>query len=343
MPATPSRARWRPGSAVSDNFALRAAGSTGFRAPSIGQSSLRRAATVFRDGRLQESLTLPPTDPVAMLKGGRQLNPEESVNFSLGAAFALGPVNVTLDWFRITVDGRIVLTEQDLSAENRAELLAANVVGAETVTAVAFFVNDIDTETTGLDLVADTAFDLAGGRVDVTLAWNVTDTRILERGATLSDRGVRELEDGLPESRGTLALDYTRGAWNALLRWRYYGELYEHLFNCESCWIETGAMVAVDAELVLGRHRPLHGDPRHQECERPTTGPASLRRGSRLPRSGLPAQPSRGVQRRQLLPAFEQRPVVARYGWPIRACCHDPLRTASGVSDHLTHLDVTAS
>ena len=235
--------------AVSDNFALRAAGSTGFRAPSIGQSSLRRAATVFRDGRLQESLTLPPTDPVAMLKGGRQLNPEESVNFSLGAAFALGPVNVTLDWFRITVDGRIVLTEQDLSAENRAELLAANVVGAETVTAVAFFVNDIDTETTGLDLVADTAFDLAGGRVDVTLAWNVTDTRILERGATLSDRGVRELEDGLPESRGTLALDYTRGAWNALLRWRYYGELYEHLFNCESCWIETGAMVAVDAEL----------------------------------------------------------------------------------------------
>ena len=235
--------------AVSDNFALRAAGSTGFRAPSIGQSSLRRAATVFRDGRLQESLTLPPTDPVAMLKGGRQLNPEESVNFSLGAAFALGSINVTLDWFRITVDGRIVLTEQSLSAENRAELLAANVVGAETVTAVAFFVNDIDTETTGLDLVADTAFDLAGGRVDVTLAWNVTDTRILERGATLSDRGVRELEDGLPESRGTLALDYTRGAWNALLRWRYYGELYEHLFNCESCWIETGAMVAVDAEL----------------------------------------------------------------------------------------------
>ncbi|MCY3811166.1 MAG: TonB-dependent receptor [Gammaproteobacteria bacterium] len=235
--------------ALSDNVALRAAGSTGFRAPSIGQSSLRRAATVFRDGRLQESLTLPPTDPVAMLKGGRQLDPEESVNFSVGAALALGPVNVTLDWFRITVDGRIVLTEQSLSAENRAELLTANVVGAETVTAVAFFVNDIDTETTGLDLVADTALDLADGRLEATLAWNVTDTQILERGATLSDRGVRELEDGLPESRGTLTLDYARGSWTALLRWRYYGELYEHLFNCESCWIETGAMVAVDAEL----------------------------------------------------------------------------------------------
>lgn len=122
-------------------------------------------------------------------------------------------------------------------------------VGAETVTAVAFFVNDIDTETTGLDLVADTALDLADGRLEATLAWNVTDIQILERGATLSDRGVRELEDGLPESRGTLTLDYARRAWTALLRWRYYGKLYEHLFNCESCWIETGAMVAVDAEL----------------------------------------------------------------------------------------------
>ena len=234
---------------LSEGFAVRAAASTGFRAPSIGQSSLRRAATVFRDGRLQESLTLPPTNPVAMLKGGRQLKPEESVNWSAGFALAIGRVNITLDWFHIAVDGRIVLTEQDLNAANRAELLAANVVGAETVTAVAFFVNDIDTETTGLDLVADAAFDLAGGHGGLTLAWNVTDTKILERGATLSDAGVRELEDGLPESRGTLTFDYTRGAWSGLMRMRYYGDVYEHLFNCETCWIETGPMVALDAEL----------------------------------------------------------------------------------------------
>ena len=234
---------------LSDSFALRAAGSTGFRAPSIGQSSLRRAATVFRDGRLQESLTLPPTNPVARLKGGRQLKPEESVNWSIGGIFALGPVNFTLDWFQISVDGRIVLTEQDLSAANRAELIAANVVGADTVTAVAFFVNDIDTETTGLDLVANTGFDFGGGRSELTLAWNVTETEILDPGATLSDAGVRELEDGLPAGRGTLTFDYARGAWTGLLRWRYYGDVYEHLFNCASCWIETGPMNAVDAEL----------------------------------------------------------------------------------------------
>ena len=81
---------------VTPDFALRASVSSGFRAPSIGQSSLRRAATVFQDGQLTESLTLPATDPIAMLKGGRQLQPEESVNWSLGTVFSFGPVDMTL-------------------------------------------------------------------------------------------------------------------------------------------------------------------------------------------------------------------------------------------------------
>ncbi len=57
---------------VAPTFTLRGSVSTGFRAPSIGQSNLRRAATTVVDGQLVESLTLPPTNPVAILKGGRQ-------------------------------------------------------------------------------------------------------------------------------------------------------------------------------------------------------------------------------------------------------------------------------
>lgn len=234
---------------LNDAFALRGAVSTGFRAPTTGQSNLRRAATVFVDGQLTESLTLPPTNPVAMLKGGRQLQPEESVNLSIGAAFALGNVRVTLDWFRIEVDGRIAVTQQNLSPEDHADLLAANIIGAETVTAVSFFVNDIDSETTGLDLVAETDFELACGRVGVLLAYNLTDTEITDAGATLSAAGVRELEDGLPGSRVNLSVDYTRDAWHLRANWRYYDRVYEHLFNCESCAVATDAMTVVDAEL----------------------------------------------------------------------------------------------
>ena len=83
------------------------------------------------DGQLAESLTLPPTNPVAMLKGGRQLQPEESVNLSLGAVFSLGAVDVSLDWFRIDVDDRIALTQQSLSDRDRADLVAANFIGVD--------------------------------------------------------------------------------------------------------------------------------------------------------------------------------------------------------------------
>lgn len=235
---------------VAENLALRAAVSTGFRAPSIGQSNLRRAATVFVDGQLTESLTLPPTNPVAMLKGGRQLQPEESVNVSIGAAFSIGIIDVTLDWFRIEVDGRIALTQQNLSARDHSDLLAARITGAETVTAVSFFVNDIDSETTGLDLVAETAFDLAGGRASLIFAYNATDTTITDPGVTLSAAGIRELEDGLPGTRANLTFDFVRGAWSARARVNYYGSVYEHLFNCESCAIETDALAVMDAELT---------------------------------------------------------------------------------------------
>ena len=235
---------------VYPSFALRGAVSTGFRAPSVGQSNLRRAATTFVDGRLVESLTLPPTNPVAVQKGGKSLEPEESVNWSLGGAFSLGPVDITLDWFHIKVDGRIALTQQNLSNQDRSDLIAANIVGAETVTAVSFFVNDIDSETSGIDVVVDSGFDWAGGRLNVTLAGNLTDTEITNPGVTLSPATTRELEDSLPNMRATLTTDYTRGAWSGLVRVNYYDSVYEHLFNCESCAITTDPMAVVDAELT---------------------------------------------------------------------------------------------
>ena len=113
-----------------------------------------------------------------------------------------------------------------------------------------FFVNDIDSQTTGIDLVVDTGFAWAGGRLNITLAGNLTDTEIKDPGVTLSPATTRELEDGLPDMRATLTADYTRGALSGLVRVNYYDSVYEHLFNCESCAITTGAIAVLDAELT---------------------------------------------------------------------------------------------
>ena len=196
-----------------------------------------------------ESLTLPPTNPVAMLKGGRQLQPEESVNLSFGAVFALGEVQLSLDWFQIEVEGRIALTQQDLTDQDRAELLASNIVGAETVTAVTFFVNDVDSETSGLDLVAQTNVEFIRGQLGLSLALNVTDTQITDPGVTLSAAATRELEDALPRQRVTLTLDYLRGPWRGVSRVNHYGDVYEHLFNDEGTPVSTDSMAVMDLEV----------------------------------------------------------------------------------------------
>lgn len=193
---------------------------------------------------------MPPINPVAALKGGRALQPEESVNWTAGAVFAAGPLRLTLDRFRIEVDGRFALTEQQLTAQDCADLLAAALVGAQTVSAVTFFINDIGSETTGLDLVIDTDFDWAGGQAGVALAGNVIDTDITDRAVTLSEAGAKELEEGLPGSRVTLTFEYARRGWTGLARLNRYGDVYEHLFNCETCAIETDALTALDAELT---------------------------------------------------------------------------------------------
>ena len=67
---------------------------------------------------------------------------------------------------------------------------------------------------------------------------------------TLSAAGARELEDGLPETRATLTFDYARGVWAGFARLSYYGDVYEHLFNCESCWIDTDPVTVLDAEVT---------------------------------------------------------------------------------------------
>ena len=118
-------------------------------------------------------------------------------------------------------------------------MITAGITGAETVTAVSFFVNDIDSRTTGLDLVAATGLDWAGGRLNLTLAGNITDTTITEPGVTLSPAKVRELEDALPDTRATLSIDYARGPWSGLVRANYYGSVYEHLFNDQGAAITT--------------------------------------------------------------------------------------------------------
>ncbi|WP_330970287.1 TonB-dependent receptor, partial [Lysobacter sp. A3-1-A15] len=79
-----------------DTFAMRGALSTGFRAPTPGQSNVSQVTSAFIDGELRDTATLPPTDPVAAFYGAEPLTPEESKNASLGLVWSSGDWQTTV-------------------------------------------------------------------------------------------------------------------------------------------------------------------------------------------------------------------------------------------------------
>lgn len=233
---------------VNDTFSLRGAVSTGFRAPSVGQQNLQRAATSFQNGQLVESLVVSSTSPIAQRLGGVQLDSEEANNISLGFAATFGNLDLTVDYYDIDIEGRIAQITRGVSQADRDFLLANGSPEAATVSQVSFFVNDFDTSSSGIDIVANYPIQWSNSDTNVTLALAYNDTEVTNRGNTVSDGREREVEDSVPEYRATLSFNHNFEPFNALVRFNYYDEAYESLFNDETLPVVTDSLVLVDAE-----------------------------------------------------------------------------------------------
>src|SRR5207245_2287385 len=102
----------------SPSIALRGAASTGFRAPSLAQVWFNNVSNQFAidaSGNLilNRILTSNNESRVTKAFGIPDLTEETSVNVSAGiTARPLANVSLTVDLYRITIDGRIVLTSQ---------------------------------------------------------------------------------------------------------------------------------------------------------------------------------------------------------------------------------------
>ena len=238
---------------LSDSLSLRAAYSTGFRAPTVGQANLRRSSTNFLNGRLVENQQVSPTSPVAAQKGGQALRPEESDNFSVGLVWGIGDLQLTLDYFRIEVEDRLFLKQEVLTPQDQAQLAAAGVLNANLIGNISFFVNDFATETSGVDVVATLPLEWGLGTTDFTLSYNFTDTKV-ERKANSSVPAaqIRELEEQLPDQRINLTALHTWNKWSLMLRGNWYDETFEYLFTDYSIPpVVTPALFVLDAEVGL--------------------------------------------------------------------------------------------
>lgn len=209
---------------LNDDWALRASHSTGFRAPTVGQTNVRNVRTALVGGELVDIALLPPTSPVSILKGGKELTPEESNSFALGVVYSGGNFFFTADLFRIEVDDRIgQSTEFAVTQADRDALRAAGVRGVESLSEVTFLTNDFDTLTRGLDLVANYSTSLLDGRSTFSLAYNWTDTEVKRFTEVTGPFKVSRLENDLPNHRATLGWNQQWQDIDMFVRGNYYG------------------------------------------------------------------------------------------------------------------------
>lgn len=241
-----------------DNFALRGAVSTGFRAPSLQQQFFTASSTNFIDGVPFEVGTFPATSPAAVALGGGQLDAEESVSYSIGTVITPTPDwFITIDAYRIDIEDQIFLTE-NLGGDEVIEVLED--AGIEGIQRVRFFQNGIETETTGVDVVTSYDLDLdAWGDLSLTAAFNWSEVEVTEvpenpaiPDLTLFTRD-RQLtfEESAPETKLVLSGDWAYKAADVSLRATRYGDVVDpsnnpdNDFTIDAAWI-LDASVDVD-------------------------------------------------------------------------------------------------
>ena len=216
--------------------------SSGFRAPSLGQSFFSSTATNFVNlgqGLVPvESLTLPVASAPAQVLGAAPLKPENSFHTSGGIVITPIPaLDITVDYYRIAIDDRIVLSG-NFNSPAVAMLLAP--FGANSAR---FFTNAIDTRTNGIDATANYRITLEpAGELRLRASYNNTRSTIVGTIATppqliglesvLFDRiEQRRIECGQPRDSLRLGGNWRRRRLGANVDLARYGQYCSFTLN----------------------------------------------------------------------------------------------------------------
>lgn len=206
---------------ASKNINLRGSISTGFRAPSLAQIYYNLRFTNFSSSGASEILLSPNNSPVTQAFGIGKLNEERAINGSLGFTANFGNFTATVDGYMVNVKDRIVLT-----GYFDATSLGIGVDSAQ------FFVNGVDTKTTGLDVVLSWRKKYGDNSFGASLIGNINDMKIdAVNNGTLDEQtffGEREkafLLASAPDNKFSLNLSYGRKWFDAGLAFTRFSEV----------------------------------------------------------------------------------------------------------------------
>lgn len=253
---------------LSKVIALRGAVSTGFRAPSLGQSNYSAIQTTTLGTTLIETGFFPVGTKIAQALGAKELESEKSVNLSSGITFNAKSFALTVDGYQINIKDRVILSEQFSGIEkNGADLLEQYLISQGLSAAQgAYFTNALNTKTQGLDIIARYGVDVNKARLRFILSGNFNRTTITNKDKiTTPDKlkqysetpllGVLEFnrfENATPKVSINFSTTYDADKFNALLRLVRYGSVKTGDYNDFGNIVYQTYRAKVSTDIELG-------------------------------------------------------------------------------------------
>jgi iron complex outermembrane receptor protein len=214
--------------ALSRALALRGSVSTGFHAPSPGQTEVNNVLLSFVAGSTTpiQTGTFAVSNPAAIYFGAVPVKPEKSLNLTAGLVVTPGSgTNLTVDYYNIRIRDRLGLSQAFVvTAVDQAALAALGVSNANELNRVQYLTNAFKTRTQGVDAVLTNVLHTgSAGTFNSSLAINYNKTRVLDRDpAIVSNDRVANLEKTLPRFRVDATESWTKGRISLLGRLNYY-------------------------------------------------------------------------------------------------------------------------
>lgn len=223
---------------LEDKLTLRASVSTGFRAPTLHQIYTQKAQYSFVPGSgIQVGGLINNVSPQAKLLDIPKLDAEKSTNITVGIGAKINRnINFTVDYYNIAVEDRIVLSTE-IGATDSGTTALDQLLQDNNLSDVSFFINAIDTRTSGIDVVANYKnIELGSGKLGFSLSGNYTLQNEREGDVNnpelVEDSGqsvVNETQEALfftsrPVTKWILGANYDIGKFGFSLNNTYFGK-----------------------------------------------------------------------------------------------------------------------
>jgi len=220
--------------------ALRASYSTGFRAPTLHQRHITNSQYIIVAGSSEPVLqgTLANNNPAVVALGVPNLTHEISKNIAAGLTYKFNSkFSASVDFYQIKVEDRVLFSSQiSFDGDDTTTNPVEQILTANNVRGVQFFINAGDTKNTGADIVLNyRRIDFAGGRLNASFSANFnnvtidkinTPSALSANGYDIFDRREQSLiTSSRPKSKMILGLAFKKEKWDFSLNNTRFGEV----------------------------------------------------------------------------------------------------------------------